>query len=145
MPTLRRILKYTPAAAMGLLVVAWVASLFSQFGACAGRERQEPEWQLGFVGGSAYVSWTRNRTADGWLFFQPRFWEADIQYRVGILGIQYEMPLYAVVLVPIPVCLTALLPLAIGPFLTFRFRLWHYMAYTAAVAVELAYYLRWQG
>jgi hypothetical protein len=25
-----------------------------------------------------------------------------------------------------------------------RFRLWHYLAYTALVAVELAYYLRWQ-
>jgi len=26
----------------------------------------------------------------------------------------------------------------------FRFRLWHYLAYTALIAVELAYYLRWQ-
>ena len=37
-----------------------------------------------------------------------------------------------------------MLLLAIGPFLSFRFRLWHYLAYTALVAVELAYYLRWQ-
>jgi len=35
-----------------------------------------------------------------------------------------------------------LFPLAIGPFVSYR--LWHYLAYTALAAVELAYYLRWQ-
>jgi hypothetical protein len=45
---------------------------------------------------------------------------------------------------PFSAPITALAPLAIGPFLAFRFRLWHYLAYTALVAVELAYYLRWQ-
>jgi hypothetical protein len=32
MPTLRFILKYTPAVVMGLLVVAWVVSVFTNFG-----------------------------------------------------------------------------------------------------------------
>ena len=45
---------------------------------------------------------------------------------------------------PIPLLCTLILPLAAGPFLSFRFRLWQYLAYTALVAVELAYYLRWQ-
>jgi len=39
--------------------------------------------------------------------------------------------------------LIAVLPVGFKPF--FRFRLWHYLAYTALVAVELAYYSRWQG
>jgi hypothetical protein len=46
---------------------------------------------------------------------------------------------------PYSVLTTTLLPPAIGPFLSFRFRLWHYLAYTVLVALELAYYLRWQG
>jgi len=49
------------------------------------------------------------------------------------------------VVVPVPFLITILLPLAIGPFISFRFRLWHYLAYTALVAVQLAYYSRWQG
>lgn len=46
--------------------------------------------------------------------------------------------------IPITCLLTVLYPFAIGPFLSFRFRLWHYLAFTALVAIELAYYLRWQ-
>ena len=46
--------------------------------------------------------------------------------------------------VPIVLLITLVAPLAVGPFLSFRFRLWHYLAYTALVALELAYYLRWQ-
>jgi predicted DNA repair protein MutK len=48
------------------------------------------------------------------------------------------------VVVPFALLITALFPLAIGPFLSFRFRLWHYLAYTSMIAVELAYYLRRQ-
>jgi hypothetical protein len=36
------------------------------------------------------------------------------------------------------------IPLAIGPFLAFRFRLWHYLVYTTLAGLELAYYLRQQ-
>ena len=45
---------------------------------------------------------------------------------------------------PFAVLTIALLPLAIVPFISFRFCIWHYLAYTALVAVELAYYLQWQ-
>jgi hypothetical protein len=48
------------------------------------------------------------------------------------------------VFIPIPPLITMVLPFAIGPFISFRFRICHYLAYTALVAVELAYYLRWQ-
>lgn len=52
---------------------------------------------------------------------------------------------FGALILPIPALLTVLLPFAIGPFIAFRFRLWHYLVYTTLVAVELAYYLRWQG
>jgi hypothetical protein len=37
--------------------------------------------------------------------------------------------------------LTVLATLAIGPFVRFRFPLWSYFAWTALIAIELAYYL----
>lgn len=43
--------------------------------------------------------------------------------------------------VPIPAILTLLVPLAIGPFVGFRFPLWSGFAWTALIAAELVYYL----
>jgi hypothetical protein len=43
---------------------------------------------------------------------------------------------------PIPLVLTALLPLGIGLLTRFRFPLWSYFVWTALVAAELGYYLR---
>jgi hypothetical protein len=54
-------------------------------------------------------------------------------------------PLIVEVAIPLLLCMTGLFPLAVGPFISFRFQIWHYLAYTALVAVELAYYLRWNG
>jgi hypothetical protein len=42
----------------------------------------------------------------------------------------------------LPFLVTLTGPLAIGPFNRFRFPLWSWFAFTALVAVELAYYLR---
>lgn len=42
--------------------------------------------------------------------------------------------------IPFSIPLTALLPFTVGAFTSFRFRLWHYLAYTALIAAELAYY-----
>jgi hypothetical protein len=60
---------------------------------------------------------------------------------LGILGCwlnEYEFEIY----IPIPMVLAVLTPLAVGPFTQFRFPLCSYFAWTALVAVELAYYLR---
>gem|GEM_PF-2911905 len=48
------------------------------------------------------------------------------------------------VLIPYACLLAAILPIAVGACTGFRFCLWHYLAYTAIVALELAYCLRWQ-
>ena len=73
----------------------------------------------------------------------------------GLLGwATIEWILHSIVVSPnfdirfeLAILISLLLPLAIGSFTGFRFRLWHYLAYTALVAVELAYYFqwRWQG
>jgi len=144
MPTLRRIVKYTPALVLGLLVAAWMVLAFSSVGykarhfiiggqsSCIGAvfttDEQvivgKPGWHFG-------ISIFRIRNLIGSL-------EGSVdRFHGGNLLVTGHLP--------IPALVTLWLPVAIGPFLSFRFRLWHYFAYTALVALELAYYLWWQA
>jgi hypothetical protein len=152
MPTLRRILKYTPAAATAILVVAWAMSLYTEFWMdipAVGTGRyisgcESGSWYFGFnnlelraPGTNAFDFYThRNESStSGGL---GRF-EADRSYHPdGTTLYRWWFD------VPILCLLTANLPLTSGFLIAFRFRLWHYLAYTALIAVELAYYLRWQ-
>jgi hypothetical protein len=134
MPTLRRILKYTPVVVMGLLVVAWVVSWFGVTASQTAIRQHNAyfaSWQ-----GTLYLGFDPNSYVDSVMFSpEPFRW-------TGIAGRLDNMGRYGTI--PYVVLITFILPLAIGPFIRFRFRLWHYLAYTAIVAVELAYYLRWQ-
>jgi len=140
MPTLRRILKYTPAVVLGLLVIVWMAS-------CFGAVMFIFKWQsqrLHLTCGAGNVTFG---TVLG-PYATPKliaglYWEFHWQDMTGNLVVQTS-PKSLHIQVPQLFLITAVLPLAAGPFLSFRFRLWHYLAYTALVAVELAYYLRWQ-
>jgi hypothetical protein len=143
MPTLRRILKYTPAVVLGLLVVAWVVSLRWVFSVVVPSYDQSEQTIVRLGQGMFELSngWEGNPYIGMWIFTVS---PSDMIV-VGWLDIDLEhLPDAWRVLIPIPLAVTAILPLAIGPFLSFRFRLWHYLAYTALVALELAYYLRWQ-
>jgi hypothetical protein len=148
MATLRRILKYTPAVVLGLLVVAWALSLFGRLVLYGGNL---PPIALGVKDGNlvlgtgmlaAHLPVPRQR----WFSYRSRPTLCD---RPGGSFLYNPHPCGRAIQnlwleVPITWLLTLQLPLAIGPFVSFRFRLWQYLAYTALVAVELAYYLRWQ-
>jgi hypothetical protein len=75
--------------------------------------------------------------------FAGLFGQFDWRYCVGSCHANWAAGDLHVML-PQLCLITAVTPLAVGPFLSYRFRLWHYLAYTALVALELAYYLRWQ-
>jgi len=144
MRALRSILKYTPLVVMALLVLAWGASLFSAFGYCVAMD-ERMRFVQGFEGGS-FVVYAVNETARPGFYFG-----VDDYYRWVLLGrvhvpneFHYASYRQRHLVLPIFLVLTFLLPFAIGPFLSYRFRLWHCLAYTALVALELAYYLRWQ-
>gem|GEM_PF-534857 len=143
---LPRILKYTPAVVLGLLVVMWVMSWFVGIGyATVLRGRLFAGGIAdGTVGGSTF-NLRRMGVQTGWRITkyegEPSGFLGRLDYHPATRGI----PDHKGVELPIPLLLSLLLPLAIGPFLSFRFNLWHYVAYTTLVAVELAYYLRWQG
>jgi hypothetical protein len=151
MPILRRILKFTPAVLMGMLVVAWVVSVFTQFRLTKRREPEGPDYTLFIVQGSLVVfvdpltpilyhppieNYGPPKSRHQAILGEFRFERKSASLPNGRKIVTFRLPLILLT--------TALLPLAIGPFFSFRFRLWHYLAYTALVAVELAYYLRWQ-
>jgi hypothetical protein len=151
MPTLRRILKYTPVVMMGLLMVLWVVSLTAPVGL---RIRYPNVGTFRCVASHANVCATFSDNLSWYgsagvgverepLSLRP--------YSYCLGSFKYQRLLSAdsgldihIVWLPILFSITLILPLAIGPFTRFRFRLWHYLACTALVAVELAYYLRWQ-
>jgi hypothetical protein len=140
---IRRILKFTPVVVLVLLVVAWVVSWFAfwGFGTNYGPYRsisavastvQTVYYRPGDANEPAGLEVQRNRGR----WTQKTF--------TGHLDCSVEWPLFLSIYAPYPLIISAVLPLAIGPFISFRFRLWHHLAYTALIAVELAYYLQWQ-
>lgn len=144
MSTLRRILKYTPAVTLALLVVAWAFSYLGLYVLRFSSLRYGHSVAVAGHQGTLIVqlndSNTDRRGVDwNWMHnpgFSPgRFSWGEFQL-LGYSTFQAEAPFACLLVV--------MLPLAVGPFISFRFRLWHYLAYTALVAVELAYYLRWQ-
>jgi hypothetical protein len=137
MPTVRRILKYTPAVVLGLLVVAWVLT--------------QGGW-MQFVSGKFVIALQQGSITGYWqesdkitFFWESRkeWWFDDAPKLGRLMAAKPHGSTGS--WFPIPLLCTIILPFAIGPFISFRFRLWHYFAYTALVAALLAYYLRWQG
>jgi hypothetical protein len=146
MPRALAILKYVPAVLCGLLVVAWVVSVFASFGASFQQRGfnckfatlkfwNYPEWNDYGIG----IELLESTDYDTFREFHRG------RYVTGLLGrqTQYVNDVAAHdYSIPIPGILTLLAPVALGPFTRFRFPLWSYFAGTALVAAELAYYLR---
>jgi hypothetical protein len=137
MQTIRRILKYTLAVVLGLLVVAWILTHGGWIEFVSGK------FVIALQHGSITGYWQESDRVFFLWDFRPEWWFNDGlqlgQLRtadpLGSTGSWFPLPLLG----------TLLLPFAIGPFISFRFHLWHYFAYTALLALELAFYLRWQG
>jgi hypothetical protein len=142
MATLRRILKYTPAALIGVLAAVWASNIFWKVSI------HLPGYSSLHLISVAYGGVTYFYIPDGSAIprYKPGRIEVERSHHRHYTGaIRFSNhPLQARLAVPFAVLITAILPIAVGSFTRFRFRLWHYLAYTALVAVELAYYLRWQ-
>jgi hypothetical protein len=129
------ILKYLLAVLCGLLVVAWVVSV--NYSIESGASLVDIAVGIGLADGN--ISLTAG-IYEG-LHSGARLNVYPNRFNVHYLGyFRYYPPNF--ILVPIAGILAALFPLAIGPFINFRFPLWSYFAWTALVAAELAYYLR---
>jgi hypothetical protein len=123
---------------MGLLVVVWVASAVRVW---MFHPPANPTLIVALSAGRLCISVHPGANSNQDWFSHGQFYKLNLRNTLGWIELHFKQ--VTEVFVPIPLLITALLPLAIGPFISFRFRLWHYLAYTALVAVELAYYLRW--
>jgi hypothetical protein len=126
--TLRRILKYTPAVVLGLLACLWLMSCISPKGF------ESKRGSIGLVCGTVWIDTIPPKLPMGAYSFEPGFGLGQLVYwnMTGSDALTLQFP--------IPLVMTAVLPLAIGPFICFRFRIWHFLAYTSLVAAELAFY-----
>jgi hypothetical protein len=147
MPTLRRILKYMPAAVMGLLVVAWVVSVASSYALSFSVPFSEWQYAAGGHEGALLINYQRRVPSMRFYWYEQetRGSPATSLGQFNAHGfVSKDSRAYWQVEVPFLALITAVLPFAVGSFTAFRFRLCHYLAYTVLAAVELAYYLRWQ-
>ena len=147
MPTLRRIPKYTPVVVMALLVVAWSATSLAMYAVSFGLPLSKRQYAIIGNRGSLAVNFQYGgRKLRLWWYARDR--PLTFRHMAGEFHsdgfLDDGAKAYWQIELPFIFFVTAALPLAIGPFRSFRFRLWHYLAYTALVAVEFAYYLRWQ-
>jgi len=136
MAVLRRILKFTPAVLLGLLVVAWLMTQGGWMQFTSGK------FVIALQHGSVTGYW---QESDGVNFFWSSRKEWWFKNGLALGRIRTATPFSSTgYWFPIPLLCTLILPLAVGPLVSFRFRLWHFLAYTALLAMELAFYLRWQ-
>jgi hypothetical protein len=137
-----------------LLAAAWLASLFCLFEYYVVRnDRPKNSIGFSFSHGSMIVTALRHphimlNNYSGFRFGTPR----SQGFPLGKIYWAYHQGpsragtwTSATLMIPVPLMLTGILPLVVGATTSFRFRLWHYLAFTALVSVQLAYYLRWQG
>lgn len=142
----KRIVAYLLLAVVALLVAAWIANFFGQFG--IGTRSGKFDYHYTFRSGNLSLSQHDNSMLQG-LFWRtypplPEF-AADVgtlsslsaHFRFTNIGAEDWF-----IQVPIIVLITVLLPFVLGSFLGFRFPLWQFFAFTAIVAVELACFVK---
>jgi len=138
MPTLRRILKYTPSVVLGLLVVVCLVGQLVSVGA------QLPWTNGAGRPGVVYCKTGRGSIEIGWSAL-ARGVGVNLVLRVGHVGKLRvaQTELFSFVTLPLPLLVLLMLPFGVRHFVSLRVRWWHYLAYVSLVVVELAYYLWW--
>jgi hypothetical protein len=144
------ILKYVPALLCGLLVVAWVVSFFATCYAQICIEGKYSTARYYFTlnpGGILLGRYDCPVSFPTEWKFRAKRTPATVENLLGQFQLyrfsddelcRYDSNLA----LPIPMVLSAILPVAILLAVHFRFPLWSYFAWTALIAAELAYYLR---
>jgi len=147
MSTLRRILRYGPPVFLGLLIAVWLCGCLVRYGVAFAIPATGDEVLLEVHSGTVEFALNVYFLAEYGPYAQAQ--RVSIERMLGYFQLRYHSGLAGRPVMeldlPLPLLITLALPLAIGSAIGFRFRLWQYLAYTALVALELAYYLRWHG
>jgi hypothetical protein len=132
---------------VAFLVAAWVLNFYGQFG--FGTRYGKFDHHFTFHCGSASISQQGNFMVQGFFWKTYPDLPPDLAEEIGTLSSLKARLSFSSVIpgnwrieVPIILLITAIIPLVVGSLSRFRFRLWQFFAFTAVVAVELAYFLR---
>jgi len=139
-------LKYAPLTGWCLLAGLWVVSIFGYLSYSFSVNWQNAYCNVGVAYGTvALLAWP-TRAPLGW------HWSVGKQERclADVVGRFHHMALYddqghwllAHYECPLPFLLTLAIPVAIGPLVGWRFRLWMLLTWLAWTGIECAYYLQ---
>jgi len=146
MPASCRLLLWAPAAVVVLLALAWVVSLAVTYSIGFAAPQSPWQYELGSYRGSLFVNYhPRYRThvrPVHFYWFNDRVTESPFGRFASNRSPRPGPSPFWQIHAPFLVLITVAFPLAIGALNSFRFRIWHYLAYTALCGLELAYYLR---
>ncbi|MBC7857094.1 MAG: hypothetical protein IAF94_26995 [Pirellulaceae bacterium] len=132
---------------VALLIAAWIANFFGQFGLGTrwGKFDQHFTFRCGCLSIKQHgnfmkqgIFWSRHRT------FPPAIAagasdQSPLAARLRVICLAWDN---CGMEVPIILLITAMIPIVYGSFSKFRFRLWHFFAFTAVIAIEFAVFLR---
>jgi len=133
MNRLLTIAKYLPAVLCGLLVVAWVVSIYVRIGGSF--SIGERAVHLCVFDGTFAIAVHDGDSASPLNV-------TNVPSSFGYLGHVLDpwhhsrIP-FSMTFIPISLAITSLVPFGAGPFIRFRFPLWSWFAFTALIAVEL--------
>jgi len=145
-------LRHTPLALSVILIALWIGSLFW----IVGWTWVGPRRFFCVVGVSGNLRLVTCDNAGNYGQRDGFFWEPEqAEHRVYLGRFELELPAWTgrsptysqnldvrVVMIPIPFLLTFLLPLAIGPFIHYRFPLWTWFVWVGVIAGEMTWYGR---
>lgn len=139
---LSKLLKYLPAAFCGLFLCVWIASLLVnvEIDCLQGGTRTLIVIEDGSVIYRGRLS-TPTTVQPHPLQVNVRTYAPANRFYIGRFHLS-RTAFWQTVILPAPVLLPVLLPIAIGCLVQFRFPLWSWFAWTGLIAAELAYYLR---
>ena len=132
---------------VALLVAAWIANFFGQFG--FGTRWGKFDQHFTFRSGSLCIAQYGNFMKQGIFWSSYSRLPPEIAADAGDLSsLSARLRVRCLawddcgIEVPIILLMTAMLPIVYGSFSKFRFRLWHFFAFTAVIAIEFAIFLR---
>jgi hypothetical protein len=141
-------LKHLPAAMMALLIAAWGIGTQLSFGLLSPLPAADTYVGIGSGAGSLTLSLNGGFAIRAWLYAEPADWPMSAKSIFGEFQFGRVPAItpasISYLRIPFSWLIIAILPLAVGSLTSFRFRLWHYLAYTTLICLQLAYYLRWQ-
>ena len=139
----KHIWKCLSLTAVALLTAAWIANFFGQLG--IGTRSGHFDYRYVFRSGSLNISKHDDFSIPQGIFWRTNGKNGFSSLYASLLFINQGAGRWYVE-VPIILLITAMIPVVVGTFSQFRFRLWQFFAYTAILGLELALFLySWEG